>query len=482
MSPYILGDNERHLRDLPYLQDARIEVRPIRGTRDSVDVVVFTKDVFSIGGTLRVNNMESAQIAIKEDNAFGWGDRIQVSALYDQKRNEKFGHGFEYIKRNIGGSFIDAYGGYLNFAKSFSSGNRENNVAYLMFVRPLVNPYMRWTYAAEAAVHTTKNMFGTDSLYQADLKYRYTILDAWVGWNMSAQRIGGRNEDDRLRRLLGLRVLNHDFTDKPLKYAERYDYRYADLTALLISASIFKQNFYKTQFIYGFGRNEDVPEGIDISLTAGWTRKNVRERPYVGIDFQRYYFSSSERYFNYTARVGSYFYSGKAEDIDLLANLNYFSRLLKLGSKWKQRTFLSAGIGKQYNTLLNEPLMLESEFGLHGFRYNNLGGDLRVSGKVESVFFSPWSVLLFKFAPFVFAEGSLFRFYVGDDSKKIYSALGGGIRTRNESLIFGTVELRAMYFPRRNYFNDTYRIEFNTNLRFKYNRQFIKKPDFVHVN
>ena len=482
LSPYVLGDNERHLRDLSFLQDAKITVRPVRGSRDSVDIVVYTKDVFSIGGTIKANNLQSAQVAIKEDNAFGWGDRIQVSTLYDQKRNEKFGHGVEYIKRNIAGSFIDVYAGYLNFSKSFSSGNREENMVYLMFIRPLVSPYMRWTYSLETAVHTTQNMYATDSLYASDLEYKYTVVDAWAGWNMSADHIGGKNEDDRLRRLLSFRVLNQDFSDKPVKYAEQYDYRYADLLAFLVSGSIFKQDFFKTQYIYGFGRNEDVPEGIDISLTAGWTRKNLRERPYAGIDFQRYYFSSSERYFNYTARVGSYFYSGKAEDIDLLANLNYFSRLKQLGPKWKQRTFLSAGIGKQCNTVLNEPLMLESEFGLPGFRYNNLGGDVRISAKAESVFFSPWSIVLFKFAPFVFADGTMFRFYNGDNKKKIYSALGGGIRTRNESLIFGTVEIKAMYFPRKNFFNESYRFEFNTNLRFKYNRQFIKRPDFVHVN
>jgi hypothetical protein len=482
LSPYLMGDNERHLRDLAFLQDARITVRPVMGSRDSVDIVVYTKDVFSIGGTVKANNTRSAQLALKEDNFLGWGDRIQVSGLYDAKRSKRVGEGFEYIKRNIGGSFIDVYAGYLNFSKSFSSGQREENMTYLMFVRPLVNPYMRWIYSLELAKHGTENMFASDSLYDLDLKYKYNSADAWVGWNMSADKIAGKNEDERLRRLLGLRFLHRDFTDKPLKYAEQYDYRYADLTAVLASGSLFKQNFYKTQYIYGFGRNEDVPEGIDLSLTAGWTKKNLRERPYAGIDFQRYYFSTGQRYFNYTVRAGSFFYQGKLEDIDLLANLDYFSQLKKLGTRWKQRTFLSGGIGKQYNTLLNEPLMFESVFGLPGFRYNNLGGDLRVSGKIESVFFSPWSVVLFKFAPFVFANGTYFRFYDGDGSKKLYSAVGGGIRIRNESLIFGTVEIKGMYFPRKNFYNESWRIEFNTNVRFKYNQQQIKRPEFVHMN
>jgi hypothetical protein len=325
-------------------------------------------------------------------------------------------------------------------------------------------------------------MYATDSLYTSDLKYKYSNIDAWAGWNMSADGIAGKNEDDRLRRLLALRILDRNFIDKPVKYAEQYDYRYASLVGVLASASVFKRNFYKTQYIYGFGRNEDVPEGIDISLTAGWTKKNLRERPYAGFDFERFYFASGDRYFNYTVRAGSFFYKGKPEDVDLLANLDYFSSLKKLGPKWKQRTFLSLGIGKQYNTVLNEPLMFESDFGLPGFRFNNLGGDVRISGKAESVFFSPWSLILFKFAPFVFADGTYFRFYNGTYGEDLYTALGGGVRIRNESLIFGTIEIKAMYFPRKNFYNEDFRIDINTNIRFKYNQQLIKKPDFAHVN
>ena len=54
---------------------------------------------------------------------------------------------------------------------------------------------------------------------------------------------------------------------------------------MLGSISIFRQDFYKTQYVYGFGRNEDVPEGVDFSLTGGWTNKNNRVRPYTGLDF-----------------------------------------------------------------------------------------------------------------------------------------------------------------------------------------------------
>jgi hypothetical protein len=63
-----------------------------------------------------------------------------------------------------------------------------------------------------------------------------------------------------------------------------------------------------------------------------------------------------------------------------------------------------------------------------------------------------------------------------------YSAVGGGVRTRNENLIFGTIELRGIYFPRISGDMNHWRIEINTKLRFKYNSSFIKKPDFIVTN
>jgi hypothetical protein len=251
---------------------------------------------------------------------------------------------------------------------------------------------------------------------------------------------------------------------------------------VLGAVSIFRLNYYKTQFIYGFGRNEDLPEGLDASFTAGWTRKQQRERPYAGLNLQHYSFTKNQSYFNYRLSAGSFLYNKKLEDISLLANVDFFSPLLHMGKKWKQRTFLNASIGKQLNYLLDEPFLLESQYGLPHFQNNSLGGSLRANLKAETVFFTPWSILYFKFAPFVFGSATAFKLSGDSIKSKIYPAIGGGIRTRNESLIFGTIELRAVYFPKPDLYNHRYLIQLNTNLRFKYVQNFIRRPEFVHVN
>lgn len=481
--PYLIADNERHLRDQEFLQDALIIVTPVRGTRDSVDVTVRTKDVFSIGGGFRMHNLTSMSIEVREDNIFGTGDRFAIRSLYDGDRLRKFGVGSEYIARNIAGTFINGYVGALNFQDAFNSGNEEETMYYLRFIRPLVNQYTRWTYAFEAARHFTSNMYNSDSLYRSDWQYKYYNYDAWGGLNMSADKLTGKSYEDRLRKLIGLRFMQQRFSLQPTKFNGAYNWRYADLTALLGSFSVFRQEYYKTQFVYGFGRNEDVPEGIDISLTAGWTKKAGRERPYMGLDFQRYYFTRKEHYFNFTARIGSYLYEKKLQDIDVLLNLDHFSKLRYMGNRWKQRTFISAGIGKQINKSLNQPLFLKNQYGLPEFDNGERPGDTRITLRTETVFFSPWNFINFRFAPFVFGNLALFTPEQARFSKsELLSSIGGGLRTRNEALIFGTLELKAYYFPRKNFLNESYRIEFNSNIRFRYNRQFIKRPEFVSVN
>lgn len=486
LSPYVLGDNERHLRDLTFTRDAKIIVLPVKGTPDSVDVFVVTKDVLSLGGSFRMHNTETVSVSLREDNFLGYGDQIKVQSLFDATRAEKFGYGFDYTKRNILGSFVNASAGFTNFGKTFNNAEREERLTFFNLTRPLVSRYMKWTYGANLALRQTQNFYNTDSLYDHEYKYKYNIVDVWGAWNMDADKIDGSsniNSEARTRRLIGLRLVQQNFAYRPIRFETEYYYSYADLKAVLGSFSLFRQNFYKTQYIYGFGRNEDVPEGMEASFTTGWTKKALRERPFAGIDFQRYFFTAGLHYFNYTVRAGAYLYQKKLEDIDLLAQLDYFSRLHHLERKWKQRFFLGASVTKQINSALGEPVRIESEYGLEELKNNNAAGNFRATLKGESVFFSPWSVLFFKFAPFVFASGTYINLKVENISvPKLYASLGGGVRIRNESLIFGTTEFRGMYFPRKNFRNESWRVEVHTNIRFKYNQEFIKRPEFVRVN
>jgi len=89
----------------------------------------------------------------------------------------------------------------------------------------------------------------------------------------------------------------------------------------------------------------------------------------------------------------------------------------------------------------------------------------------------------FRFAPFAFGDLCLLQ-PVNKTFRESewYSALGAGVRTRNENLVFGTIEMRGFYFPRTVQGMSSWKVEFSTNIRFKYNSTYIRKQDFVIAN
>lgn len=481
--PYLLADNERYLRELPFIQDARLQVLPTEQGSDSVDIIVITKDVFSLGADINASSAKRMSMRVYDENIGGSGNEFSVAGFRDADRNPLAAFGAEFINRNIGGSFINWTTGFINYSPAFNSGRREENAIYTRFEKPLVSPYFGWTGAFELAYRKTQNAYLTDSLYKQDFRYGYYNADVWVGYNLGAKRLLLKNTATRLRKFVAMRLFHNEFFSLPTRFANINNYQYADITGALGAFTIFKQVFYKTRFVYGFGRSEDVPEGYTGSVIGGWTNKQGRSRPYWGLDLQRNYFNSDGFYSSFTLRAGGYFYQKRMEDIDLLFNVDHFSRLKHLGGGWYHRWFISGSVAKQIRPVLNIPLFLNSNFALPQFSNSNMAADFRSVLRCESAFYSTWKLLGFRFSPFVFGDGA-FLVPTNNSLNKgdFFSNLGAGVRTRNESLIFETVELRGYVFPRTIDGMKGWRIEFNTNIRFKYNSNFIKRPDFVSVN
>jgi len=483
INPYLLADNERHLRNQVYLQDARILVDSVAGMPDEVDVIVITKDVFSIGANININGVSRIKVGVKEENVGGSGSKMSVSTFYEKDRNPNFGYGADIIKRNIKGTFIDWSLGFQTYRGAFNSGRNEENYVYTHFEKPLVSIYISWIGAGDFSISKTSNAYIKDSLYKSDYRYSYYNADLWFGYNFGSKKLLSSNTPNRFRKFIALRGFNLRFNQLPEMSFLNYDYRYANISGALAAFTIFKQNFYRTSFIYGFGRNEDVPEGFSASIIGGITDKQNRTRPYYGIDAQASHFNSKGFFTSYTFRFGTYSYKNHWEDVDLLLGVDHFTRLKKLGSRWLNRNFYGASFTRQMTPILNQPLYLNSMFGLPYYQNGTIAADFRGTLKGEVVFFNMNKFWGFRLAPFAFGDISVIKPINQAFSKSdMYSAWGGGIRTRNENLIFGTIELRAYIFPRPVDFMKGYKVELSTSLRFKYNSTFIRKPDFVVPN
>lgn len=484
--PLLVSDNERFLRDLSYLQDALIVAYEVEGDPGKVDVIVITKDVFSLGGKATINTATRMRGEISEDNFNGSGSRVALLALYDENRRPGVGYGFEYVKRAIRRrkGLMNWTTGFTTFQPALVNGRREENRIYTTLDKLFITRYTEWLGSLSLSYHMTSNAFETDSVYRTLARYRYLNADAWLGYNIA---FGSRKTDSerRLRHFFALRSFYTHFDQVPAKYQTEYNFNYANINGVLAQYNIYRQNFYKTKFIYGFGRNEDVPVGFHAGITSGWTNKQGLRRWYYGLEFEGSHYAKRGFYSLYTARIGGFMPRGSGfEDISMLLAVDHFTKLRWVSKSWLNRNFVNVSYSRQFRQVLNAPFFLQSnEFGLPYVRNLARPSDERTTIKLESVFMHTRKFAGFRIAPFAFADVSFLR-PMGESFDKTtgYPAFGGGFRTRNENLVFGTIEVRGFYFPRIEPGFRTWKIDVSTNVRFRYNTNFIRRPDFVNFN
>lgn len=476
LNAYLLADNERYIRDLDFVVDARIIVVPLSSTQDSVDVLVVTRDVFSLGGSFNPRGVDETKFRLYDANFLGWGQRLQFNGHYDQKRDPRFGYEVYYRKSSLGGSLINVTAGYTQLNSGSSYGNEQEQAYYLRLDRPLVSPYSRLAGGLEFSRNWSKNFYQVeDSLFRS---YRYDVNDFWVGFNLTA----GHNNKDRSRHFVSARIFKQRFVDKPLQPQDELNPAFNSRTYGLVGFTFFKQEFYKTQYVYGFGRTEDVPYGHTMSLLAGWQDLLDFKRAYLGVDAEKSFVHDGGNFYTLSFRVGGFPHKGQWEDATLLLSGKLFSRI-KTYKKFLIRQSADLDFTYVFNQRTNTLLDINYEYGLRGFVADSLLGTKRLHAGYELVLYSPWRLLGFRIAPILFGDVAL----IAEKNKTLfhdipYFALGAGVRTRNENLVFGTIELKCFYYPRVVEDISRFKISVSSNLRIKYSAGFVRAPSFILYN
>jgi hypothetical protein len=476
LNPYTLADNERFLRDLDFIVDARIFVVPLSSTEDSVDVLVTTRDVFSIGGRVSPRSTDKFPFRVYDVNVGGAGQRMQYNGLYDHDRNPAYGSSFFYRKSSVAGTFINLTAGVSQLNEGVSLGDEYESSIYFRLDRPLVSAFSHFAGGLELSKNSTNNINAEpDSLYK---NYGYNVYDVWLGYNLGVQK----NRLSRNRHFVSARFYEFDFTKQPQQAFERANPIFNTQTAVLGAFTVFRQEFYKTQYVLGFGRTEDVPYGHSYAGLVGWQRLMGVNRPYIGADIEKSFVRPKGNFYTFSLRMGAFPYKSRLEDATILLYGQLFSRLYHFKRFMLRRT-VTADFTYVFNQRTNTLLDIEDVYGLEGFRADSVLGTKRLHARYETTLFTPWKFLGFHFAPLAFADLAL----LAPKDKVLwfdapFFALGAGVRTRNENLVFGTVELKVFYYPRAPENMSTFKIQITSNLRIKYSASFVRAPSFIVYN
>jgi hypothetical protein len=472
LNPHTLADNERFLRDKDFIMDARIYARKVEGS-DSVDVTVLIRDVFSLG-VRGGGSLSAPSIGVFDANVGGRAQRVEVRTLIDPDRSPTVGFGLFYRKSSLWGSLANFELGYSQVENDFSLGDEVESKVYGRVERLLVTPDQRIAGALLLSFGESKNVYQKpDSVF---LDYAYTRFDGWAGYNLGIKR----PVENRARQFVALRYFNGSYMESADPIEVRDQIKYNDAVGVLSEFTHYRKYFYKTRYIFGFGRTEDVPAGIEYSLVAGYLKLFDLERPYFAIKLNAGEASARRNFYQVNLQTGGFVRNNDVEDFVVMAGVTFYTRLLKL-----RRYNVRSQASLTYTQLFNRSIVNWLEVGnaeIAGFQTDSLQADRRFAIHLESSLFTPWSLLGFRFAPFTSIDVVPVRCVSCGDSKPVFWGFSLGMRARNENLIFGTIEAKATFIPNDEYGEPRLEFSFKQNLRIRSSGSYVKQPSLIAYN
>ncbi len=175
----------------------------------------------------------------------------------------------------------------LNDKPDADTGQYEN-ATYLIINRPLYSTWARFTGGLTLSFNKSVNIYNLPEITYRD--YKYNLYDVWGGYNFTNQyKKTGYNS---LSPNFGIefRSFNMDFNLTPTQPELKYNPKYTSHNFLLGQFVVYHQDFFKTNYFFGFGRTEDIPMGYTYAASFAFDRWDTLKRPYTAIQAQKYWF------------------------------------------------------------------------------------------------------------------------------------------------------------------------------------------------
>lgn len=435
VSPLQLSDNERIIRELPFINDARIVVVPV--SDNEVDIAVFTKDIYSVGADLKIDGMNKGAVSVFDKNIFGMGHEFGIQIPYNSYYGDSPGFGVNYAVNNIRKSFVNLNLYYLDGLGKKTYGFDVS--------RKLVSSATR--YAGGISI---RELFTSDDLdsMPKPANVKLNLQNYWISRSFLI------NPESVKRIIIGARYTNNNVFDHPFILPDSY-YNLQRYKMILGSIAYSVQKFHKTNLVYGYGRTEDIPFGGLFEITFGNELNEFKHRTYLGG-----FLSAGESirrlgYFYSSAGAATFFNYGNTEQGMVFLRTNYISNLLYIG-RYRNRNFVNIDFTRGFDRYSDESLVFKKENGFSGFSNDTIKGEQRLTVGLESVIFSPVDFYGFRFAFFGFADfGYLFGSNQYFNNGYFLSGVGLGIRIRNDNLVLNTLQIRLGFYPNQPVYSRT---------------------------
>ena len=427
ISPLTLSDNERLLRQLPFIDDARVIILPV--SEEEADIIVLTKDVYSLGASYDYQSLKKGTLEIFEKNLFGIGQELGIALPFDVNAPDSPGFGINYSINNIFKSFINLKLYYLD-------GIEEKTYGFSLD-RKFISSTTK--YAGGIDIRQMITTEDLDTLPTPE-PLKYNFQDYWLSRSFLI------NIESVSRIILGARYMNNNVYDRPFILPDSY-YNLQKYRIFLGSAAFSMQKYYKSKLIYSYGRTEDIPYGGLIKFTFGKEINEFKRRTYMGAEVSTGKSIKNLGYFYVNTGLASFLNENIAEQGIFYTGMKYFSNLMTLGRS-RIRNFVNVDYTRGFERYSDEFLKINRNNGFSGIRNDSVRGSQRLRLGLESVLFSPIDYYGFKFAFFGFTDMA----YMSGTHDVIgggfsITSIGMGIRIRNDNTAFSTLQVRFAFYP-----------------------------------
>lgn len=458
--PQLVVRNMQLLRSRAYISDVDITVMPDSLDTTRVNLVLRTRDSWTITVDAGIHGEGRTMFALSDANIFGTGNKLKFSTNFSRKDFSYGGNMVAYEIPNVLGSFYTA---------DFSAGRDFYNSELKM---GLHKEFLRPTdYEVGVTYSDIKSKYYMVDRDTAEL-IKVRNLDVWAGRSRYIRPI-------RSSIFFTGRYAYARYSRRP-EVAPDYNPAFHDYDELLFGTGLYREKFYTANMIYGFGVKEYLATGYKAELVTGYSWGEFENAMYLGAGYKVGGFTALG-YMMGGFTLGSYInmdtgmWRRSAVDVDL----RWFSNLF-LFRRSRIRQFLSLNYTQGWNRSKgsDESLRFTRQNGPAALKEHILGIN-RMALNTETVVFTPWQPLGFRIAFFGFADLGLIGYDANIFRNDFFTTFGLGVRIRNERLVFNAIQIRlGLAFGKRGLVDTEY-FRISNQTRMEQYRYLPTRPEIV---
>lgn len=433
LNPFFISESERILRTKPYLHSADIQILDEEENSDSITVQVVVRDVWSILPDARYSLSDKKGFLSFEDvNFLGYGMTFHTAL----KRGLEYGNEWTV---DAGLQIDHLFYQYVN-ARIYRESS-DHGITYGVGAgRDFISPVLKLAGGFE--LQRSENLIREIENENINLHLeKLFVQDYWIGYATDLSRI---THTDKFQNeyYLAAGYKNTHF----LKLPEIKNDFYGNNRLALVSLGYAFRRYHKTRFVRHLGITEDIPTGTTVSFTFGKRYSEHEDRWYTGVK-AGYGLFSKIGYFSAVIESGTYFKKKDNELGAIDAALLYFTPLHRFGGTTIRNFFRLRGSYLHNPFLFDHMVNLDHSNDIRGFNAERIGNK-RFTVNYEFNIYPPVKIFGFNFAVIGFTDLTwLLPDHVKSWSSQFYQGFGGGLRIKNEMLVFRSIQILFGYYP-----------------------------------